>query len=98
VDTIEIRDRQRFQQFIRELMAGRVGQSPYQPWEIVLIVDFSRCRVGAKGRKPLLQRYELAVLRDILNGQVLVPMISSFLAEERRARIRKPRLELQSAA
>jgi hypothetical protein len=98
VDTIEIPDRQGFQLFIRELMAGRVGQSPYQPWEIALIVDFSRCRVGTKGREPLLHRYELAVLRAMLNDQVLVPTISSFLAEERRARIRKPQLELQSAA
>lgn len=82
MEFIEIRDMERFRRFMRDLAAGRMRRCVFESWEIDLLLDFSRCRLGRRRRAPLLDQYEAAVLDGIRRGLFRFPTISAFVSAQ----------------
>ncbi len=76
-----------FNRLIQELVKGPIRRNTFRPWEIDLLLDMEKCEVKRSARRLTLLRYQRAVQRLLENGARGFPLLSEFLASQRKQRI-----------
>lgn len=78
-----------FDRLIDDLLAGTMGRSKFEKWEIDLLLDFLTCDLsGFKKAHAVLDRYRQAVHRELANGAKTPMRLSQFLSSERSPSIK----------
>ena len=75
----------RFRRLMGEVQAGRAQRNNFAPWEIEILLDIEKCRLGRR-RVNMLRRYQKAVERQIENGCGPPMKLSQFLELRERKR------------
>ncbi len=81
--------RAQFDRLIDELLAGTMGRSKFEKWEIDLLLDFMTCDLsGFRKAHAVLSKYRQAVHEHLANGAETPMKLSAYLASEKRASIK----------
>lgn len=59
----------RFNRLIREILAGQVRRTCFQPWEMEFLIDLQECGLTRSRRSEALQRYQRAVQKQLERRQ-----------------------------
>jgi hypothetical protein len=84
----------RFNRLVKELLAGEVRRTSFQPWEVSLFLDLQECRLTPSRREDALRRYQKAVQKQLERGEIPPIRLSEFLTRHPR----KPSLPPPSPA
>ncbi len=68
-----------FNLLIEQILAGEVGRSRYQPWEIDLLLDIESCNLNGAAVAPILRQYQKAVRDEMENGAGVPLTLSQYL-------------------
>ncbi len=78
-----------FDRLIDDLLAGTMGRSRFEKWEIDILLDALTCDLsGFKRAQAILTRYREAVHQQLANGAKTPMKLSGFLASEGSSSIR----------
>jgi len=69
----------RFNRLVKEILAGQVRRTCFQPWEIELLIDLQECALTRSRRAEALQRYQRAVQKQLERRQFPPIRFSAFL-------------------
>ena len=75
----------RFNRLVKELLAGQVRRTSFQPWEVNLLLDLQACRLTPSRRDEALRRYQRAVQKQLERGEVPPVKFSDFVGRRKRA-------------
>ena len=74
----------RFNRLVKEILAGEVRRTCFQPWEVDVLLDLQDCKLTRSRRDEALRRYQRAVQHQLERGQVPPIKLCEFIG--RRAR------------
>jgi hypothetical protein len=76
----------RFNRLMTELLRSSIHRNTFNRWEIDILLDIQACAMSDSSKRLYLRRYQKAVQRRLLRGQVAPLLFSEYLEILRQRR------------